>query len=258
MKILIICICSLFASLSVAQTDYRLVWQDEFDYAGKADTSKWVYELFPPGRVNNELQRYTDDLRNVEVKDGVLYITALKENDEITSGRIKTKGKASWLYGKMEARIRLPKGRGVWPAFWMMPDRSGYGGWPKSGEIDIMEFVGFQPDTVHATVHTGKYNHTINTQKGKNIACLGVSDDFRVYTCKWTPEKIEMSVDEKVYFEFDNDGKGDPGSWPFDRPFFIILNLAVGGMWGGINGVDDSIFPQRMEVDYVRVYQKNE
>lgn len=257
MKLKIICICSVLSFSACAQGDYKLVWQDEFDYAGKPDSTKWVYELFPPYTVNAELQQYTDDLRNVEVKDGLLYITARKDEDKITSGRILTRGKAAWLYGKIEARIKLPKGRGMWPAFWMMPEKRHYGKWPKCGEIDIMEFVGYMPDTVHATVHTGKYNHVIHTQKGEKTFCEGASDDYHVYACAWTPDKIEMSVDGRVYFEFKNDGSEDFETWPFNNPFHLILNVAVGGSWGGVKGVDESVFPQQMLVDYVRVYQEN-
>ncbi|MCD7973675.1 MAG: glycoside hydrolase family 16 protein [Candidatus Azobacteroides sp.] len=252
---LLLFLFSLVAS-SYAENEYKLVWSDEFDYNGKVDPEKWSYEKFPPGTVNNELQEYTDDLRNVEVRNGLLYITALKDGEKITSGRIVTKDKASWLYGKIEARILLPKGRGIWPAFWMMPQESRYGGWPKSGEIDILEFVGYQPDTVHATVHTKKYNHMINTQKGTCTASPGVSDDFHVYTCEWTPDKIEMYVDDNKYFSFENDHANDSGSWPFNAPFYVIFNVAVGGMWGGVMGVDENSFPQQMVVDYVRVYQK--
>lgn len=245
-----------FIHLQAENEGYKLVWAEEFEYTGKLDSSKWSYEYFPPGKVNDELQRYTDCLENVEVKDGSLYIRALKDKEEITSGRIMTKGKATWLYGKIEARIKLPEGRGIWPAFWMMPQESRYGKWPKSGEIDILEFVGFQPDTVHATVHTESYNHVINTQRGTCTNQPGVSDEFHIYTCEWTPERIDVYVNDKRYFTFENDHTGNSATWPFNTPFFVILNVAVGGMWGGAQGVDETIFPQQMIVDYVRVYQK--
>ena len=167
MKKILFAAIALFAFAACAPTDeYKLVWADEFDVDGAPNPKNWSYELMRKGQVNNEEQEYVNSLDNAWVKDGVMHIKAIKDGDRITSARMITRGKQEWLYGKVEASIKLPKGKGVWPAFWMMPAESTYGGWPKSGEIDILEFVGYMPGVVHGTVHTGEYNHMIGTQKG--------------------------------------------------------------------------------------------
>lgn len=237
---------------------YELVWAEEFDVDGAPNPENWTHEVWDKGRVNNEEQEYVDSRENTFVEDGILHIRAIKEGDRITSGRLVTRGKHEWLYGKVEARLKVPAGLGTWPAFWMMPAKSNYGGWPKSGEIDIMEFVGYQPGTIHGTVHTGKYNHTINTQKGTNTPVPTCADDFHIYTLEWSEERIDISADGVVYFSFENDGAGDTGTWPFNHPFYVILNLAFGGNWGGAEGVDYDVLPCEMLVDWVRVYQKTE
>jgi len=233
----------------------KLVWSDEFDRAGAPDTTKWTMDMIPKGRFNNELQRYVAGPENCFVAGGLLHIKALKDGDDITSARLVTRGKGEWLYGRIEARIKLPGGVGVWPAFWMMPAHSAYGGWPRSGEVDIMEYVGYAQDTIHGTIHTMAYNHTRNTQKSSIIHTNNVERDFHIYACAWGPGKIEMFVDGIKYFEFPNDRAGNFATWPFDRPFYIILNLAIGGDWGGRKGVGPGIMPCEMEVDWVRVYQ---
>ncbi len=174
------------------------------------------------------------------------------EYADYTSGRLNTRGKASWTYGKVEARAKLPQGRGVWPAFWMLGMD---GRWPACGEIDIMEYVGFAADTIHANVHMAKYNHVKGNGKGAKIRSEKPYDDFHIYAIEWTEEKIDFFFDGKKYFTFENEHSGTD-AWPFDQPEFIILNLAIGGDWGGQKGVDDAIFPQKYLVDYVRVYQK--
>lgn len=237
---------------------YELVWADEFEQDGAPNPENWTYELMRKGQVNNEEQEYVNSLNNAWVEDGILHIKAIKEGDRITSARLISQGKQSWTYGRVEARLKLPAGLGIWPAFWMLPDKSQYGGWPRCGEIDIMEFVGYQPTTVHGTIHTGKYNHMIGTQKGTNTELATCTEDYHVYTLDWTPENITISVDGLAYFSFDNDGAGDPGTWPFDQPFYIIMNVAFGGGWGGAEGVDYNILPAEMLVDWVRVYQKTE
>lgn len=255
-KILFIAI-TLFTLAACAPADgYKLVWADEFDVDGAPNPQNWSYELMHKGQVNNEEQEYVNSLENAWVEDGLLHVKAIKEGERITSARMITRGKQHWLYGRVEASIKLPKGKGVWPAFWMMPEESAYGGWPNSGEIDIMEFVGYMPDVVHGTVHTGKYNHMIGTQRGTNTPLPTCSDDFHTYSLEWAPERIDIAVDGNVYFSFENDGTGDTGTWPFNRPFYIILNVAFGGGWGGAEGVDYSVLPCDMQVDWVRVYQK--
>ena len=235
---------------------YRLVWADEFDVDGAPDPTNWTYELMHKGQVNNEEQAYVQSLQNAWVEGGLLHIKAVKDGERITSARLITRNKQHWLYGRVEARIKLPKGKGVWPAFWMMPEKSSYGGWPHSGEIDIMEFVGYMPGVVHGTVHTGEYNHMKSTQRGARTALASCSDDFHVYSVEWTAERIDVAVDGRVYFSFENDGAGNSTTWPFNHPFYIILNVAFGGGWGGAEGVDYSVLPCTMEVDWVRVYQK--
>ncbi|MBO9632860.1 MAG: glycoside hydrolase family 16 protein [Chitinophagaceae bacterium] len=236
----------------------KLVWSDEFDYTGLPDSTKWGYDTGGNGFGNNEKQYYTEKrLQNAAVKNGVLSITAIKERFngmDYTSARLVTKNKGDWKYGRFEIKAKLPKGVGVWPAIWMLPTDWKYGGWPESGEIDIMENVGYLPDSVFGTVHTGAYNHVIGTQKGKKTFRKDLSDTFHVYSLEWNENEIRISIDQEQYFTFPNE-KRSPREWPFDQPFHLLLNIAVGGNWGGKMGIDDSIFPQSMEVDWVRVYQ---
>lgn len=242
--------------------DYKLVWSDEFDYEGMPDESKWGYDIGTGsnGWGNQELQYYTDE-GNAWVEDGKLVIELRKEEKEgceYTSARLVTKGKGDWTYGKIEVCAKLPSGRGTWPAIWMLPTDWVYGGWPASGEIDIMEHVGYDPDVIHGSIHTQSYYHSIGTQKTNTVTVPGVSDDFHVYGLEWLPDKIKISVDGEAYFSFTpTDFVENPTykEWPFDEKMHLILNIAFGGGWGGCMGIDDEILPQRMEVDYVRVYQ---
>ncbi|GAB6090556.1 family 16 glycosylhydrolase [Spirochaeta dissipatitropha] len=250
-----------FHEIAEYEVDYdsmQLVWSDEFDYEGLPDPSRWGYEAGGHGWGNNELQHYTRDrLENARVEDGRLIITARKEDYQrsaYTSARLVTRGKGDWLYGRVEVKARLPRGLGTWPAIWMMPTRSSYGNWPDSGEIDIMEHVGFNHNRIHGAVHTASYNHRIGTQKsGTIIPTTDVSDEFHLYAIEWDPNEIRWFLDNKHYFTFRNEGTGHR-EWPFDREFYLILNIAIGGDWGGMQGIDDSIWPQTMEVEYVRVY----
>jgi beta-glucanase (GH16 family) len=235
------------------------IWQDEFNSNGKPDPAKWAYDLGDHGWGNHELEDYTDKIANAKVEGGNLIITAIKEKSgklDHSSARLVSKGKGDFLYGKSEIRAKLPKGRGTWPAIWMLASENGYGnkGWPDNGEIDIMEHVGFDHGKVHGNVHTKAFNHTIGTNKGNNVMVDQVSEEFHIYSCEWTPDAISILVDGKSYFTFKKEAGYQWQQWPFDKPFHLILNVAVGGDWGGQKGVDDSIFPQKMEVDYVRVY----
>ncbi len=236
----------------------KLVWSDEFDYTGLPDSTKWGYDIGGHGWGNNEKQFYTEKrAENAAVSNGVLTITAIKEEHEgsgYTSARLVSKNKGDWTYGRMEIKAKLPKGIGIWPAIWMLPTDWQYGGWPESGEIDIMEHVGYEPDSIYGTVHTGAYNHTIGTQKGKNIYKNDVATSFHVYVLEWTENDIRIFVDDDLYFSYPNEKKTFM-EWPFDQRFHLLLNIAVGGNWGGQKGIDDAIFPQKMEIDYVRVYQ---
>jgi beta-glucanase (GH16 family) len=244
---------------------WRLVWSDEFDYSGLPDTAKWGYDVGGHGWGNQELQYYTRRRKeNARVENGKLIIEARRDGPQsnmYTSARLVSKGKGDWTYGRFEVRTKLPSGRGTWPAIWMLPSLKNYGdgGWPDNGEIDIMEHVGFDPDVIHASVHTRAYYHSIRTQKTAKIKVPTARAGFNVYAVEWTPEEIRWYVNDQHYFTFRNerltDRATDYKQWPFDKRFHLILNIAVGGTWGGAQGVDDSIWPQRMEVDYVRIYQ---
>ena len=233
------------------------VWQDEFDYEGAPDPGKWGYDLGGDGWGNNELQYYTDKPANAFVGDGLLTIVAHRQRvsrrNDYTSARLVSRGKGDFLYGRIEFRARLPVGRGTWGALWMLPTDNRYGGWPRSGEIDIMEHVGHDPGRVHVTVHTQAYNHKVGTQRGQATRVEGASQGFHRYRVDWTPERIEGFIDDVPAFAFANEGTG-PDAWPFDQRFHLLMNLAVGGDWGGAEGVDAAAFPAWMEVDYVRVY----
>lgn len=232
-------------------------WADEFDYTGLPDSARWSYDIGGSGWGNHELQYYTHNAKNAYVAKGVLKITAVNENKEgmeYSSARLVSKNKGDFLYGRFEVKAKLPKGKGTWPAAWMLPTDWAYGDWPRSGEIDIIEHVGFNQNSVHMSVHTQAYNHTIKTEKTSFKMVPGVSEEFHLYRIDWTPEAIRGYVDDLLLFEFMNEGKGLEG-WPFDKRFHLLLNLAVGGDWGGVQGVDPDVFPQSMEVDYVRVFR---
>jgi beta-glucanase (GH16 family) len=243
---------------------WKLVWSDEFDGTGLPDPKKWSYEV---GRIRNrEAQTYTKERReNARVEDGSLVIEARKEKldgAEYTSASLHTKGKSEWRRGRIEVRAKLPTGRGMWPAIWMLGVNIKEVGWPRCGEIDIMENVGFDPDTIHANIHTQAYNHVKRTGKGAKITVAKPHEDFHVYAVEWRSstgspqldDRLDFFVDGKRYFTYANDKQGE-ASWPFDRPHYLILNAAVGGTWGGQKGIDDAIFPQRYFIDYVRVYE---
>jgi beta-glucanase (GH16 family) len=262
-------ITTLLISLCVvsnAQAQYKLVWSDEFSYTGLPDSTKWSYDVGGNGWGNNELEFYTKaDTSNAVVRNGNLYITARKQQTTTptatirlarpyTSARLVTKMKGDWLYGRIEVRAKLPIGRGLWPAIWMLPTDWKYGGWPASGEIDIMENVGFMPDSVFGSIHTKSFNHIIHTQKTKGLFLNDLGTAFHVYAVEWDAKQIRFLVDGNVYLKFDNTGNGF-AEWPFDQRFHLLLNVAVGGGWGGQKGMDDTVFPRAMVVDYVRIYR---
>ncbi len=242
------------------------IWADEFDYNGFPDSTKWGYDVGDGcpnlcGWGNNEKQYYTSERKeNVRVENGKLIIQAHKEDFETrvyTSTKLISKNKGDWKYGRIEISAKLPSGVGTWPAIWMLPTDWEYGGWPKSGEIDIMEHVGYNPDSVFGTVHTYAFNHMEGTQKGGALPILDAEKEFHLYAIEWTEDKIDFFIDDQMYFTFENERKTF-SEYPFDKRFYLILNLAVGGNWGGREGIDDSIFPQQMEIDYVRVYDINQ
>ena len=232
----------------------ELVWNDEFDGNGLPDASRWNYEV---GIIRNKEQQYYTQRRseNARVENGLLVIEARREPYEgaqYTSASLTSVGR--WTYGRIEVRAKLPKGRGTWPAIWTLGTNIREVGWPACGEIDIMEHVGFDPGRIHANVHTHAYNHVKATNKGNSISVPGADDEFHVYDVVWTPQQISMSVDGRQYFTFDKES-ADTAVWPFDLPQYLIVNLAIGGAWGGQKGIDDTAFPARFLVDYVRVYK---
>ncbi|UCG74720.1 MAG: family 16 glycosylhydrolase [Gemmatimonadota bacterium] len=255
---------------------WELVWNDEFD-GDELDDAKWTIDVWPPRKVNDEDQAYTARAKNLRVEDGTLVIQAHREDHgeaEYTSGRVHSSGKGDFRYGRFEVRAILPRGQGTWPAIWMLPSdpfayattcddgdwqgNSECDAWPNSGEIDIMEHVGYQMNHVHGTVHTKAYYWLVGKQRKGRILLDDVADAFHVYAVEWTPERIDVFVDDTRYFSYVNE-HDSWREWPFDKPFHLVLNVAVGGAWGRAGGpIDDAIFPQRMRVDYVRVYRKPE
>lgn len=250
----------------VRPADAQLVWSDEFD-GDSLDRSRWSYDTARnrEGWYNGELQYYSADRpENVRVEDGRLIIEARREEldprrfpdwggQQYTSGRILTRGLAAWTYGYVEVRAKLPCARGTWPAIWMLPET---GSWPDGGEIDIMEMVGSEPEVVHANLHTALFVHSRGTQRGASVPLPGACDAFHDYQLDWRPDSITIGVDGRAYMRVRNDQPGGRGAWPFDAPFHLILNLAMGGSWAAARGMDDAALPQRMEVDYVRVWQR--
>ncbi len=256
--------------------EWTLMWQDEFNTGPGIDPDKWAINVWSPRKVNDEDQAYTPRAKNLRVENGHLVIEAHKEAYEgasYTSGRIHSHGDGGFLYGRFEIRAQLPRGRGTWPAIWMLPANpfkyatrckegedwqgsSTCDAWPNSGEIDIMEHVGYQMGHVHGTVHNEAYYWVKWEQRKGRVLIDDVDDAFHVYALEWTPDRIDIFVDDTLYFTYVNEGTGW-NAWPYDQPFQLILNVAVGGVWGRAGGgIDDAIFPQRMRVDYVRVYSR--
>jgi beta-glucanase (GH16 family) len=242
---------------------WTLVWSDEFN-GPRLDTSKWVYDIGGGKWGNQELEYYTNRLQNVSIRNGNLVITARREKRtgpdkaiwNYTSGRLKTLNKFGQTFGRFEARIKIPFGQGIWPAFWMLGEDIEKAGWPNCGEIDIMENIGKEPATVHGTIHGPGYSGAqgigdpfILPQNQK------FSDDFHVFAVEWEPGTIRFYVDNNLYAT-RNPAELPPGQkWAYDHPFFLLLNVAVGGDWPG-NPDASTVFPQTMLVDYVRVYRR--
>ncbi|MES2417647.1 MAG: family 16 glycosylhydrolase [Bacteroidota bacterium] len=252
----------LFETISAAPVTkgWKLKWADEFNGKGLPDGNNWTYDIGGTGWGNNEKQFYTNaDTLNVKVEKGNLNIIARKENREkmeFTSARLATRKKFDWKYGRLEVRAMLPKGRGLWSAIWMLPTDWKYGSWPKSGEIDVMEHVGYEPDSVYGTVHTNAFNHKIGTQVGRALSVANLYTTYHVYAIEWFESHIDFFIDGKCYFTFKNSGKNS-GEWPFDQDFHLLTNIAVGGNWGGKKGIDESVFPATMKIDYVRVFRRD-
>lgn len=239
---------------------WTCIWADEFN-GTEVDETKWNFEVHGGGGGNNEVQYYTRE--NAEVVDGKLVITAKKEyylGDEYTSSRINTKYKGSFQYVRVIVRAKMPSGRGTWPALWFMPLMNEYGGWPDSGEIDMMEYVGYDVDRIYSTIHTERFNHNLGTQIGYSKVVENVETEFKDYEMIWSPGQIKTYVDGDLIGEFNyvpafTSDAPYYEAFPFDQEFFLIINLAVGGDWGGAEGIDTSAFPTTLEVDYARVYK---
>lgn len=245
--------------------DYKLVFEDNFD-GNALDMTNWNYETHEPGWVNNELQAYTDSTDNIFVKDGSLVLKAIKteteEGTSYTSGKVTTQYKQDFKYGKMEARIKVPKGQGLWPAFWMMPTEEGlYGQWPKCGEIDIMEVLGHQPEKAFGTIHYGEPHREqqgVYELEGETFA-----DDYHVFAVEWEPSEMRFYIDGNLYHTVNDwftKKEGDDEITypaPFDQPFFLQFNLAVGGNWPGNPDETTDFDNAELKVDYVKVYQKD-
>lgn len=240
---------------------YQLVWSDEFDYSGLPDSAKWGYDTLgnEAGWGNDEAQHYTvSNKNNALVADGFLHITAHKEDfggKKYTSARLFSK--ADWKYGRIEVKAKLPDAYGTWSAIWMMPGGWTFndGNWPDIGELDIMEHVGHDLGVIHASAHSKDYQWQANTQKTATIYTPEVNEKFHSYILDWTPDLLNAYVDDSLYFTYKNEGLGE-SKWPYNKPFYLLLNVAVGGAWGSVKGIDELAFPQTMEIDYVRVYQK--
>ncbi|HEX2991078.1 MAG TPA: glycoside hydrolase family 16 protein [Anaerolineales bacterium] len=239
------------------RTGWEIVWHDEFD-GTELSRENWTFDIGGNGWGNQEWQAYTDRPENVRLENGMLVIEAREEPEFVrgrsySSARIKTQGLHAWQYGRIEARIKLPYGQGIWPAFWMLGEDLNKKGWPAAGEIDIMEFIGREPDHIYATVHAPGYSGGDGVGSNITVAPDTLRNDFHVYAIEWEENEIRWYFDDRQYFKLTPEDVPDP--WIFDHPFFIILNLAVGGRWPGYPD-DTTVFPQYLVVDYVRVYQK--
>lgn len=244
-----------------ADTDisgWELVWHDEFD-GDALDRTNWGFNTGGTGFGNNELQYYTDSSDNAFVEDGLLVIQALEGRTRglpYSSAKVWTLGLHTWRYGRFDIRARLPEGQGLWPAFWMLPMFSNYGGWPHGGEIDIMELLGHEPDTVHGTLHYSDADGHVFSGTSYTLEEGTFSEDFHVFSLIWEEDQIQWFVDGELYqtqTEWQTRNAEFPA--PFDQELYLMINLAVGGDWPG-SPDETTIFPQRLEVDYVRVYQE--
>lgn len=246
---------------SPAARGWKLVWNDEFSYTGLPDSTKWIYDTKgnSAGWGNNEAQFYTIGKKeNARVENGKLYIKAIREdvgNKKFSSARLNSK--VAWQFNRIEVRAKLPAGVGTWPAIWMMPGGWSFsdGNWPDIGEIDILEHVGHNPDIIHASAHSRDYQWQKGTQKTAVIKVPGSTENFHNYSLEWSSDVMRIYVDDSCYFTYKNERLGET-KWPYDKPFYLILNLAVGGAWGGEKGIDEAAFPQTMEFEYVRVYER--
>jgi beta-glucanase (GH16 family) len=239
----------------VAPEGWNLIWHDEFD-GSKIDTANWTYDLGAGGWGNGEAQHYTSRPENARLENGLLVIEARQEKYEdayYTSARLKTQGLQEFQYGRIEARLKVPAGKGLWPAFWMLGSSFNGGNWPDCGEIDIMEYIGKEPDLIFGTLHGPGYSGALGISQW-NRQTYNIADEFHTYAIEWEADEIRWYYDEALYHTVTRADVGER-EWVFDQPFFIILNLAIGGVLPGPVGLDTA-FPAQYLVDYVRVYQR--
>lgn len=259
---------SICLTVSSINAGWVLVFSDNFDRIDSIDRSKWAYDIGGDGWGNHEQQYYTRNRDNARCErfpnsnDGRLIIEARRERhgrNEFTSARLRTH--QAWTYGRWQIRAKVPSGRGLWPAIWMLPQHHSYGDkkWPDNGEINIMEQVGFDPLKIHSSVHTKAHNHKDNSHPTNHVIVNDATTNFKIYTLDWEAHRLRMFVGDdsnplrtEILFWNKQD---DWTKWPFDKPFYLIINLAVGGGWGGQEGIDKDIFPAKFEIDWVKYYQ---
>ena len=256
-SLLLLFSCSKGEKTAVLSNKYKLVWADEFD-GDKVNLENWSFVIWETGKVNNEWQKYVENSENFKVENGKLHITATKtgENEKggYTSTRLSSQRKKEFKYGRIEFRAKMPSGTGTWPALWMLGSNQDEVGWPKCGEIDVLEYVGYQPNKVHTNVHTEADYGSTQAYRAHNLT--STEEEFHTYGMIWTDSKIEFYIDDKENIvNTYSPSNQTPQNWPFSQDFYFIMNFAVGGVWGGLQGVDGDIWPQTMIVDYVRVYQ---
>lgn len=260
LSVVLVSIVTMMGSTNMvkAASPYQtLAWSDEFDTGISPAASKWTYDLGSGGWGNNELQTYTSNQENIKVTNGQLTIQALynAKKKKYTSARIKTLGNFGWQYGRVDIRAQLPTGIGSWPAIWMLPTGAKYGSaYLANGEVDIMEEVGADQNEIVGSAHSLSYNPSLGTTRHGVYYVTGANTAFHIYTLEWSPDYLSYQVDGVEFKRVVNDHTGYQ-SWPYDQPFYLIINLAVGGSWGGYKGVDKTSLPWQFKIDYVRVYQ---
>ena len=249
----LIILVALLNACSATSSEKELLLNEEFN-GSELNTDIWSLELGDGcpnlcGWGNREAQVYTDS--NHTIKNGLLVITAKKEDSLFTSTRLKTQNKFSFQYGTIEMRAKLPSGKGTWPAFWLLGENIKEVGWPKCGEVDIMEFAGKDPHTIHTTLHNkASYGNSDYTASYENEA---IATGFHTYTANWDKDKIEFFIDDELIYTYQPEVKNED-NWPYDQPFFVLLNFAVGGHFGGFE-IDEDVFPQEFVIDYVKVWK---